>query len=77
MLGFPVSERTISRWMQRAPRDPRPAQRVALTIVCEDSQLDWWNGKEYLPHGFSAIDGLLFFHASVHPHWPWWQLSAS
>jgi putative transposase len=27
MLGFPVSERTISRWMQRAPRDPRPAQR--------------------------------------------------
>jgi hypothetical protein len=28
-------------------------------------------------HGFSAIDGLLFFHASVHPHWPWWQLSAS
>jgi len=26
-LGFDVSERTISRWMQRAPRDPRPAQR--------------------------------------------------
>jgi putative transposase len=27
MLGFDVSERTISRWMQRAPREPRPAQR--------------------------------------------------
>ncbi len=27
MLGFDVSERTISRWMKRAPRDPQPAQR--------------------------------------------------
>jgi putative transposase len=27
MLGFHVSERTFSRWMRRAPRDPRPAQR--------------------------------------------------
>lgn len=27
MLGFDVSERTISRWMKRAPRDPEPAQR--------------------------------------------------
>jgi transposase InsO family protein len=27
MLGFDVSERTISRWMKRVPRDPRPAQR--------------------------------------------------
>src|SRR5258708_366175 len=26
MLGFDVSERTISRWMKRAPRDPRPAK---------------------------------------------------
>jgi len=26
MLGFDVSERTISRWMRRAPRDPRPAK---------------------------------------------------
>ena len=25
MLGFEVSERTISRWMRRAPRDPQPA----------------------------------------------------
>jgi transposase InsO family protein len=27
MLGFEVSERTISRWMKRAPRDPEPAKR--------------------------------------------------
>ena len=27
MLGFEVSERTISRWMKRAPRNPQPAQR--------------------------------------------------
>ena len=26
-LGFDVSERTISRWMRRAPRDPEPAKR--------------------------------------------------
>jgi hypothetical protein len=27
MLGFDVSERTISRWMRRAPRHPEPAKR--------------------------------------------------
>ena len=27
LLGFEVSERTISRWMRRAPRNPEPAQR--------------------------------------------------
>src|SRR5216684_2046053 len=27
MLGFDVSERTISRWMRRAPRDPEQAKR--------------------------------------------------
>jgi len=27
LLGVDVSERTISRWMKRAPRDPQPAQR--------------------------------------------------
>src|SRR5262244_4236828 len=26
-LGFDVSERTISRWIKRAPRDPEPAKR--------------------------------------------------
>jgi putative transposase len=27
MLGFDISERTISRWMKRAPRDPGPGKR--------------------------------------------------
>ncbi|HMH08135.1 MAG TPA: hypothetical protein VK579_15755 [Terriglobales bacterium] len=27
MLGFDVSERSISRWMKRAPRDPKPSRR--------------------------------------------------
>jgi membrane fusion protein (multidrug efflux system) len=27
MLGFEVSERTVSRWMKRAPRNPEPATR--------------------------------------------------
>jgi len=27
LLGFDVSERTISRWMKRAPRDPEPVKR--------------------------------------------------
>src|ERR1700688_1143142 len=27
ILGFGVSERTVSRWMRRAPRDPAPATR--------------------------------------------------
>lgn len=27
MLGFDVSERTISRWIKRAPRDPGPGKR--------------------------------------------------
>ena len=27
MLGFDLSERTISRWMKRAPRGPEPAKR--------------------------------------------------
>jgi hypothetical protein len=27
MLGFEVSETTISRWMKRAPRNPEPAKR--------------------------------------------------
>jgi putative transposase len=27
MLGFDISERTISRWIRRAPRDPEPVKR--------------------------------------------------
>jgi putative transposase len=27
MLGFVISERTVSRWMRRAPKNPEPARR--------------------------------------------------
>lgn len=27
MLEFDISERTLSRWMKRTPRDPEPAKR--------------------------------------------------
>ena len=33
LLGFDVSERTISRWMKRAPRDPQPAQRWRVFLA--------------------------------------------
>ena len=29
MLGFEVSERTVLRWMRKAPRNPEPAKRWA------------------------------------------------
>jgi hypothetical protein len=32
MLGFDVSERTVLRWMRRAPRNPEPAKRWAAFL---------------------------------------------
>jgi len=32
MLGFEVSERTVLRWMRRAPRCPEPAKRWAASL---------------------------------------------
>jgi len=32
MLGFDLSERTVLRWMRRAPRSPEPAQRWAAFL---------------------------------------------
>jgi len=32
MLGFDVSERTVSRWMRRAPRSPEPAKQWAVFL---------------------------------------------
>jgi len=32
MLGFEVSERTVLRWMRRAPRNPEPANRWATFL---------------------------------------------
>ena len=33
MLGFEVSERSVSRWVKRAPRDPQPAQPWRAFLV--------------------------------------------
>ena len=33
MLGFEVSERSVSRWMKRAPRDPHPVQSWRAFLV--------------------------------------------
>ena len=33
MLGFEVSERSVSRWMKRAPRDPQPTQPWRAFLV--------------------------------------------
>jgi putative transposase len=32
MLGFDLSERTVLRWMRRAPRNPEPAKRCAAFL---------------------------------------------
>jgi hypothetical protein len=32
MLGLDVSERTVLRWMRKAPRDPEPAKRWAAFL---------------------------------------------
>jgi putative transposase len=32
MLGFDVSERTVLRWMRKAPRSPEPARRWAVFL---------------------------------------------
>ncbi len=32
MLGFDISERTVLRWMRKAPRDPGPARRWATFL---------------------------------------------
>jgi putative transposase len=32
MLGFDISERTVLRWMRKAPRSPEPAKRWAALL---------------------------------------------
>ena len=32
MLGFEISERTVLRWMRKAPRNPEPARRWAAFL---------------------------------------------
>jgi putative transposase len=32
MLGFEISERTVLRWMRKAPKDPEPSKRWAAFL---------------------------------------------
>ena len=63
MLSFDVSERTISRWMKRAPRDPEPAKRWLTFLrnhreaICRDGLLHC--SDDHLPGAL-----LLFRHQS-------------
>src|SRR6266853_3163903 len=63
MLGFDVSERTVSRWMKRAPRDPEPAKRWLTFLrnhreaICRDGLLHC--SDDHLPGAL-----LLFRHQS-------------
>ncbi len=45
MLGFDVSERTISRWMKRAPRDPDRAKRWLAFLRNQIARISAWGRK--------------------------------
>lgn len=49
MLGFDVSERSVSRWMRRAPRtlDPAHVGSPSYAIIAKPSQL--WTSFPYRP----------------------------
>jgi hypothetical protein len=55
MLGFDLSERTISRWMKRAPRDPDRAKRW-LTFTTIGKPLEPWISLlcQRLPSAYST-----------------------
>src|ERR1035437_1708034 len=81
MLGFDVSERTISRWMKRAPRDPEPAQRW-LTFLRNHREalaaMDFFAAPTItfgVLYGFFVISHdrrrILHFNVTWHPTSPW------
>ena len=45
MLGFDLCERTISRWMKRAPRDPEPAKRCSPSFETTGKRLRPWTSS--------------------------------
>ena len=46
MLGFEVSETTISRWMRRAPKSPQPAKRWPFCTITV-RRLPRWTSSRY------------------------------
>jgi len=45
MLGFDISERTISRWIKQAPRDSEPAKRVLFSRTIERRSRQWTSSR--------------------------------
>ena len=70
MLGFEVSERTISRWMRRVPRDPQPA---LARVSCESPGRDCGRGLLHRPHNYLRRPLLLLCHRPRSPAYPAFQ----
>ena len=81
MLGFDLCERTISRWMKRAPRDPEPDKRWLAFLRNHReviAAMDFFTvptitfGVLYcffvISHGRRRI---LYFNVTKHPTSPW------
>jgi hypothetical protein len=41
MLGFDISERTVLRWMRKAPRNPEPATAVPELLYPGATTAEW------------------------------------
>src|SRR2546429_5485404 len=66
MLGFDVSERTISRWMKRAQRNPDPAKRW-ITFLRNHKEAIARDGFLYRSHGHLRPALLLLYHQARRP----------
>src|SRR6266550_754190 len=66
MLGFDVSERTISRWMKRVPRDPERAKRW-ITFLRNHKEAIARDGFLHRSHGHLRPALLLLYHQARRP----------
>src|SRR5256884_9195056 len=66
MLGFDVSERTISRWMKRAQRNPDPAKRW-ITFLRNHKEAIARDGFLHRSHGHLRPALLLLYHQARRP----------
>jgi putative transposase len=81
MLGFDISERTVLRWMQRAPRNPEPAKRWTTFLVNHReaiAAMDFFTVPTLafdILYCFFVIDHdrrrILHFNATKHPTSAW------
>ena len=81
MLGFALSERTISRWMKRGRRDPEPAQRWRAFLRNHReaiAAMDFFAATTItfgVLYGFSVISHdrrrILHFNVTKHPTSRW------